>query len=508
VKPSKDFSTRYTAANKWRDGIERDLKDVLRFCANGREKDFEPQGRGEEQDPSDIYISFAEEMATDLAGDFVTYFTPAEARWAEFVVTSAVPQDMADAVEGLVNEREDEIFSLIEASNYYDVAPQIFFEAATHGTPAMWVEQSHLTQPIYVETVPPHELLITPGHNGHLDRFRERKIQAQHLAATFAGQDMDFSDRALAKKMKTPGETVTVCWGFWLDWSDPAVPMWKQEVTVDGKRVSKENETIGPLAGSCPLQVGRFNPQVGQPWGRGSARKALADIFTGDTISELVLSSLDAALKPVHVYPDDGTLDMSDGLEAGAAYPAGRGFDGRSIQQLQLGGNLDYGWFSEERIEERLRVAFYQDGPRQRGDTPPSATQWVDEARKVQRRVGKPSAPLWSEMLYPFIQRVEYIAVQTGRIPESITQAGDKLSISPISPLQKAQNQDKVLTTRSNLDTAFQIFGDAAGQAINAQETMKNIKDASGDELLVLSEDQGGNAPQPPDVMAQNAPTA
>ena len=495
MKPSKDFSARYDAAKRWRNGVERDIKDALRFCANGREKDFTTKSKTTA--PSDIYMTIAEELATDLAGDLVTYYTPPEVRWADFIVTTEIPEDAAEEVLALVNQRENSIFELIEGSNYYDIAPQVMFETAAHGTPAMWVEQAHLTQPVYVETVPPHELLITPGHMGILDRFREKTVLAQHLPAVFAGQDVDLSGPELKKKMDKPGETALVCWGFWLDWSEPAYPIWKQEITIDGRRVTAEGEELGPLAGTCPLLVGRFNPQPGRPWGRGPGVKALADIFTGDKINEIVLTNLDYALQPSHVYPDDGILDMSEGIQPNTAYPARPGTAGL-VQKLDLAGSLDYGWFSEEKIEQRLRTAFYQDGPRQRGDTPPSATQWIDEARRVQRRLGKPSAPLWSELIYPFIQRVEYLGVQTGKISETITHAGHKLTVSPISPLQKAQNQDKVLITRSNLDAAFQVFGEQLPMAVDVMKTMKNIKEASGDELLILKEQEEQTNETPP----------
>ena len=120
--------------------------------------------------------------------------------------------------------------------------------------------------------------------------------------------------------------------------------------------------------------------------------------------------------------------------------------------------NLDTGFFSEDRLEDRLRQRFYQDGPRQRGETPPTASQWIDERRRVQQRLGKPSAPLWREFFMPFVQRVEYLAIQLGKMDEALTHNEAVISVQPISPLQKAQNQDKVMVSRSNLGLAFEVF--------------------------------------------------
>ena len=45
----------------------------------------------------DSYISLPEEVATDLAGDLVTYYTPSEIRWASYEVIEEIPEDIADA---------------------------------------------------------------------------------------------------------------------------------------------------------------------------------------------------------------------------------------------------------------------------------------------------------------------------------------------------------------------------------------------------------------------------
>ncbi len=493
TQPCADFQTRYANAKRWRDNSRTDLKEILSFICPGRENDFDvnttiPKNNDGEQD--ETLISLPEDLATDFAADLVTYFTPAEAMWTEYLVTMPIPQDQAAAVKQIVDTREEDLFDLITSSNYNDVAPQVMFEA-NHGTVAMWVEKSHLTQPIYVETVPPTELLITPGHNGILDRFREKWVMASTLKALFDGWDVSLDDHNLKSKMGKPSQTVKVCWGFWLDWEDPGNPMWRCEVVVDGLRITPPTPlTLGPYAGSCPLLVGRFNPQVNKPWGRGPAWKALPDMRVYNAVDEGVLEAMDQALRNTLIYADDGFIDMANGVMPGGAYPAGRGFTRDQVYELAKGTNLDAGWFSEERLEDRLRARFYQDGPRQRGDTPPTASQWIDERRRVQQRLGKPSAPLWREFFLPFIQRVEQLGVEAGKIDGVLTHNGDQISVLPVSPLQKAQNQDKVMTTRANLELGAGVLGETFPQVVNGIETFRKIVEVSGDELTVINEEQ------------------
>ena len=497
-KPSKEFSARYASAKRWRDAVRPYLEEIYSYICPGREYDFSRTPYQINADDPETFISLPEDLATDFAADLVTYFTPAEAKWTEYMVTAPIPRAAEKQVKEIVGAREKELFDLIQASNYNDVAPQVMFEA-NHGTVAMWVEQAHLSQPIYVETVPPSELLVTPGHLGILDRFREKSVLASSLKALFDGwDDVKLTGHRLTEKMKKPGAMCTVCWGFWLDWSDPGNPMWRCEITVDGNRVTPDTPlTLGPLAGSCPLLVGRFNPQPNRPWGRGPAWKALPDMRVYNAVDEAVLDGLDQSLKNTLLYADDGFIDLSEGIEPGRAYPAHRGFTRDQVYELNRGVNLDTGFFSEDRLEDRLRARFYQDGPRQRGDTPPTASQWIDERRRVQQRLGKPSAPLWKELFLPFVQRIETIGVETGRLDAALTHNGDVIAVLPISPLQKAQNQDKVMVSRSNLELGAGVFAEAFGQVVDVAATFQNIVDASGDDLTVIQKEEQ-NEPAPP----------
>lgn len=506
MKPSKDFSIRYQAAKQWRENVRADIEEAFRYCAPDRVDDFNNSGIGPSRGKApatDTFTSLGEELATDLGGDLVTYYMPSTERWFEYEVTIPIPADQEKEVTQLVSDREDTLWEVIQASNLNDITPALHFETAIHGTPALWVDFSHIQQPIHCEVVPPNELLVTPGHLGFLDRFRETTVYSSTLEALFypmimAGEVV-LADTLLREKMKKPASTSKVCWGFWLDWSDPGNPMWRCEITVDGKRVTPDEPIVlGPMAGSCPLLVGRFNTRPNRPWGRGPAIKALPDFRTLDELSDVVLSGLDQNISRTVIYPDDGFIDLSNGIEAGRAYPAHRGFTRDQIYEFPANVNVDQGFFTEDRFEERLRRQFYQDGPRQRGQTPPTASQWLDERRRVQQRLGKPSAPLWSELILPMIQRFEKMAVDLGKIEEAISHNGQAITVTPLSPLQKAQNQDKVMVLRSNLDLMMQSLGPEAAAAMIDPVTFENAKKASGDTLLVIREPQQDAVAPPP----------
>lgn len=505
MKPTKEFSTRLQEAKNWRSLVEPYIREVYRFCAPDRVDEFTTGAKRHVTTiDTDVYHSLGEEAADDLAGDLVTYFTPPEARWFDSLVMTEVPEEAEDQVKEIVSQREDDISSLIQSSNYNDIAPQIGQEIASHGTPAMWVQKAHFQQPIYCESVPASELYVVPGHMGMLDRFRRKMVPCNTLPALFADEiargEVDLnSNPALRSKIEKPGTTCEVIWGFWLDWTDPAVPVWRMEITVDNKRVTPETPvTLGPINGACPLIVGRFNPRPGRPWGRGPGLRALADLRVLDKIEEIVLLGLEDAIKNTIIYADDGLIDFSDGgVVPGSAMPASRGFTRDQIYEFNKSTNMEVGFFSRDDIERRIRSLFYQDGPRQRGDTPPTAAQWFDEARRVQQRLGKPSAPLWTEFYGPFVQRVEYLGVQMGELEPELLLDGRAINVQPVSPMHKAQQHDQVMIARSNIEMAQMTVGpEGAMQIIDMPATLKNVLEASGDELTQIRQ-EAPSAPTP-----------
>ena len=55
----------------------------------------------------------------------------------------------------------------------------------------------------------------------------------------------------------------------------------------------------------------------------------------------------------------------------------------------------------------------------------------------------------------------------SGKLPDAITHDGQNITVLPISPLQKAQNRDKVMVSRSNLDLGFAVLQDQLANVID-----------------------------------------
>lgn len=475
-----EFTRRFKAAKSARsDRIDEDGYEVYKFCFNGREDEWLGK-RGRNREPAEIFADVVATVAEEFHGDLFNTMFPENSPWVEYEAGVAVPEDAAEEVKTIIEAREGIISKSLSSSNFYDEGPTAFQDTVL-GIAAIWSDRHHLNAPINWEAVPASELYIRLGPFGIDDRFREQKFYYADLPALFENANFP---KSISDKIKKGGNTkAKVIRGFWTDWTDPGNPVWVQRVRVDDKEIGLDQDLEGP--GSCPLVVGRYAAEPRSPWGRGPARRMLPTLRTLDELVRMNLEAMDHKLDPAIVYPNDGFLDLSEGIEAGIGYPAAPG-TAENIKELG-GGELDYGFFTEERIEERVREGFYRD-PMQRGKTPPSASQYIGEEQKTTRRMSRPAGKLWKEFGVGVVQRTEWLETQSGGALQGvdpITVEGKAVTLRPISPLERAQAREEVLTAQSILGIAVENLGpEQAALVINGPKTIGNIKEKMKDTIV------------------------
>lgn len=475
-----EFDVRLSAAKAARtDRVQDDGYEVYKFCFNGREDEWTGKN-GRNRDPEEIFADVVAGVAEDFFGDLFHTMTPENADWVEYEAGAAVAEEDEDAVKEFMAGREKVIAKSIKQSNYYDEGPTAFQDAVM-GNVCMWVDRHSLASPVTCEAVPLAECYFRLGPHGIDDRFRESKFYYRDLKTLLP--EASFPREIQDKINNSPKAKAKVCWGFWRDYSDPGNPVWMQAIRVDGKPVNLDKKLEGE--GSCPMLVGRFNPQPKTPWGWGPGRRMLPTMRVLDELVRMNLESMDFTLDPPFTYTHDGITDASDGLEAGVGYPTLPGSDG--IKPVVL-GELDYGFFAEEKIEERVRDGFYRDLP-QRGKTPPSASQYMGEEQKQIRRMARPAGKLWKEFGLGLLKRFEWLETQPGGAldGENFQVLDGKLIVMrPISPLERAQAREEVLVAQSLMQMTVESLGqEQAPLVMDGQGTMVNIKEKLKDKLVV-----------------------
>lgn len=483
------FKDRFAAAKAARTKIvEEDGYEVYKFIYNGREDEWRSNGRAWTSEAEEIFTDEVATEAEDFTYDLFNTLTPENVPWVEYEAGAAVPEENVEQAQQLIEAREKIISKSIRDSNYYDEGPTAFQDAVI-GNVVLWVDRYSFASAITCEAIPASSCYFRLGPFGIDDRFREEKFYVRDLKqllpdATFPKKIQDQIDKGGRGK-------ATVIWGFWRTYDDPRNPVWRQEVRVDGESVGMDQD-LGP-DGACPMLVGRFNPQPKTPWGRGPARRILPSLRTMDELSRMILEGMDHSLDPAYTYPNDGIFDASEGIESGLGYPVMPG-SGDTINPIRM-GELDYGYYSEERMLERIRHAFYRNQP-QRGKTPPSASQYLGEEQKDVRRMGRPAGKLWAEFGLALLKRFEWLELQDGGVlqgEESYLNVGENVvSLRPISPLERAQAREEVLVAQSIMGMSQENLGpDQTALVIDGPKTMGNIKSAMKDKLVeIRSEEQ------------------
>ena len=475
-----EFDMRYAAAKAAKsDRVQEDGYEVYKYCFNGREEEWAGK-RGANAEPEEIFADFVADVAEEFYGDLFHTMTPANTPWVEYEAGTAIPEEAEAQVMEEITRRERIIAKAIRGSNYYTEG-QSAFQDAVLGNVAMWVDRYSLSSTMTCEAVPCSELTLRLGAFGIDDRFREKKYFYRDLPTLFP--EAEFPREIKTKIENGKSAKAKVVWGFWKDYSDRENPQWKQCIRVDGKPIGMD-KILGE-EGSCPLLVGRFNAIPNSPWGRGPARRMLPRLRVMDELIRSILENMDHTLDPSIVYPHDGMLDLSDGLEAGVGYPSMPG-SGDQIREIG-GGQLDIGYFLKAEQQEEIRRGFYRE-PEQRGKTPPSASQYIGEEQKSVQRMARPAGSLWEEFAVSFLRRTEWLQTQPGGLlegEEPITVDDQVVILDPISPLERAQAREEVLVAQSIMAMSFETLGpEQTGLLIDGPATVKNIKERLKDTIV------------------------
>jgi hypothetical protein len=246
--------------------------------------------------------------------------------------------------------------------------------------------------------------------------------------------------------------------------------------------------------------------------------KALPDLRSLDELAMKKIKAIDMLLMPPTGYPDDSFTHIEAGLEAGMAYPIRPGSEG-AIKNIYDPPPQDAAIFLTQDLEQRLRRLFFLDWPQQRGDTPPTATQWLDEMTKAQQRIGTPGYVFWTEFCGGTVSRFQYILEKQGAIkPPALD--GKSVSLVPYNPAQKAAEQQEVAQASRAIEIGAQAFPEEWKAAVDGTATIKKLVQKLGADGIIamrppehvaaaikmlsgLSGGQPGQAaPQPPGAVS------
>ena len=483
-KESKDILDRANdligRARREKRDIEADLREAYKFCMPRRLRPGTSGKIGDKpKDWADIFTSVGQDCIDDFAPDMKNTFTPEYAHWAKIEPDVALPEDNAEAIKKAIQKHEDTIFSEIKKSNFYTEIEPGYKDLGVSSFGLM-SEDPGQGLPLYWQVIPLPELLIIQGPRRTLEgRFRQRNVRYSDIKTHWpdAVLPAEIKEKIAAKGTReTEVKSVEGCYRKW-GHNDEA---WQIVVILDDKHLIEESLVVGP--GSCPILCGRWDPDPSLSYGDGIALKSIPDLRTDDELGYMMLKAIARGLDPAFNFDDDGVMNFSEGLESGRGYPR---MPGSKLDIIEGRGQLDLGFFERTELRQGIKRKWFQDAPNQRGDTPPTATQWLDESMRTQQRIGSPAGLIWSEFSSQVIMRTAYLLSKQG-VLEEVKLNGKVLTLRPINPIEKAERQQDVLAADRYLEIILGRFGqEAVNIVVDTFKTAANIRDSLGVEKIV-----------------------
>lgn len=486
---TKDALSRLADARAQKNESEADLQEAYfftrpRLCWDVKSTTTTKRNRERESEQEDLATGIGSEVSEDFATEIISAFFPQGTKWVVSTLDESAVADLEEADKNDLRkdaeERDSKIFSAIQASNLDSELGLALDPDASVGTVAFWIDKPQNTRPISVQHVPVRELEINVECDGSVgDRFRVRHVKASKLNSVIG--NIALPEKVTRKVKGSPTAKLEVVWCFWRDWSEPENYRWIHVLLVDKTAV---HTTTLDDEGCLPLVVARISPDKEFAWGYGPAIKSLQELRVLDVITAATQDRVDIAISPPMGFPDDGVLDFEGGIEAGKGY-AMRPGSGKDVVPLYFEGNPDLGFYTATDLERRIRRKFFADYPEQKGDTPPTATQWIDEMVMAQRRIGTPGKKFWREGPYEIYRRFEWLLAKDGKI-EDVKLEGNAIPLIPNNPATQAADNQKLQTGVQVLGIAKNYFPETSSAAIDERATIDNIKKLAKDEVVVL----------------------
>ena len=472
------------------------------------------QDRSQEAD--ELFDTTLQEVAEDFASDLIGRIMPRHTNWLQYEPQDSLPQEVQVQIADQLNARTTTVFANLRSSDFYNEAASEWAMDQGHGTSGLIGVDLGGGQPHHWEAIPPAQLLLERGSRGGTSfRAREYTMAAEEALAFWPKYNWPASLRTKAKRATGKRERFKLLEAATRVY-DNGDEKWTWQVCADDHLIHEE-ELVG--SGCCPILACRWRTHSTSAWGIGPLRKTVPDARTLDQERYLVLKNLGKVVDPPVVYDDDGVLNPEGGVDAGMWIPR---MTGSKVDAMDVNGKIEAAYYEQGGLQDNIRRAGYQYGPRQRGKTPPTLGQWMDEKSDEGRRLEMPTGKLYAESVIAIVERTDFMLVKAGKIPAAIQVKGSSqlIKVRPLNPLAKQQDMEEVQTAVQLMQQSNAVFGpQATASFIDPIATFTNIKKKLNDSLVVLrtptaaaplldgvlgAQPPGGGAqPQPPQGPAQ-----
>lgn len=431
------MNRRVTGARRDRDRHLPDMRDVYRYAMPWRH--LTDQTQPPTKALHNIYDETTMYVLEDFAGDMLNIFTPRKNNWVKLTPGAQLNQVEQAQIQELVRGLQGFVFDRMAESNLYQALQEAYCDLGV-GTMSLLILDIDATKPVHCESIPGPDLLLNRGPYGMVDgQFRCRKYNREEVEVMWPEADLSVLGATPEEYADAGMAYIEGIDGCWRDWSDRGTERYHYGVLTNGNLV-QHREYQGP--GSCPFITARWSRDATTAWGFGPTYRTLPATRTLNYARFLDIKNYEKYVDPPTSYEDDGVLNIDMGIEPGDWIPRAVGSEEPKV--IESMARFDVASLERQELRSTIKRAHYQDRPEQLGKTPPTATQWADEAAERARRMGTPATNLVEELQYPLMRRFQRIYAERGTLP-TVSLDGRVVQMQPSSALLRAQQQEEVV---------------------------------------------------------------
>ncbi len=447
-------------------------------------------------------------------------FTPPFQRWFELEAGALVPGNSVEEVNRSLEVPTAISHAVLDASSFHKASHEAYGDLQV-STGALLGTEGDDRDIIRWSAAPAWSLSFEEGPSGRVDNvFWDKTFPAWMLDRHWKGAAWPEAIRnaRLADPTRQVGVVQTSYYDLDLD-------RWRIAVMCkegDRRHIVWESDRDR----TNPWVIFRYWTTPGDPWGRGPAMLALPDIRTANKTVEMILKAAAYQLAPPLMVTHDGVVNPDNlRLAPQALIRVARtgGPMGRSIEPLNVGGNVDLGQMVLEDMRQGIARNLNSSQLPQQTGAVRSASEIIERAKELQYDSGAAFGRLNHEFVPQVVARVldildrkkvALIKWDELKIDQMI------LRVKVTSPLARAQNLEDVQTIVQFWELAKTIGGEEAFLhiantedglprlaklmgvpmwAVNDAERRDQLAKAAGDMAAnVMASNQGGPAPATP----------
>ena len=433
-------------------------------------------GQAREDDVFDV--TFAEAVE-DFASTQQDDFTPDYQPWVKI---SANAEGLSTTDEAALKEGlaawEERLYELINGTSFYEACEAAYKDTGI-SIGAIAIPFAEASKPVKPFPVYMSNLLVLQDASGDIyGKWYELEMTKDQIKEKLPDSVGAISGMVPAFRRAKGDQLFNVIQGNHRDYGKEGA-VWKSDLVVANKVI--RSKVIDPDAPPL-LHILRWDRGQTTAWPFGPAKKALPNARILDELGYNNLLHLSYASKVAISYENDGQQNFEGGIEPGGAYP--RRVGSRPPDIMTPGSKVSDD-FDKDQLRMAIRKAMFVDEPEQKGKTPPTTVQWMDERAQRLRRKAKRRP--YREFVLPVIQRFSYVFGQRGDLPD--IKVGDKIyTVEFLSPMAQTSDANAASAGIQLLQAIVSTLGEAGLASVDAYKTAVNLQEKLGDKTIVLTE--------------------